>query len=99
MIWPAIIGGFYHAAILPIILLEMEQVGTSFFGAVDMAGLVMVSAGITLANIISPKRAGERSVAAPFLSNSPFGFAVAMLVGLGVSCVLTLLVNRMSRES
>ncbi|MFP4510933.1 MAG: hypothetical protein ACLFNQ_12495 [Spirochaetaceae bacterium] len=156
VIWPAIIGGFYHAAILPIILLEMEQVGTSFFGAVDMAGLVMVSAGITLANIVAPRRAGERSVAAPgfainmgfgtfveaaypfmfsdkkvfaialmastlaggtagllgvrgtayvpsvvapFLSNSPVGFASAMLVGLGISFVLTLLVNRVAREA
>jgi hypothetical protein len=30
LIWPAIIGGVYHAAILPIVLLEMETVGYSF---------------------------------------------------------------------
>lgn len=156
VIWPAIIGGFYHAAILPIILLEMEQVGTSFFGAVDMSGLVMVSAGITLANIVAPRLRGERAVAAPgfainmgfgtfveaaypfmfsdkrvfasamiastlagavagtlgvrgtayvpsvvapFLANNPFGFALAMVVGLGVSFVLTWILNRASIAS
>ncbi|MFK4997860.1 hypothetical protein ACI2OX_11690 [Bacillus sp. N9] len=59
LIWPAIIGGIYHAAILPIVLLEMERTGNSFLGAVDMVGLVMVSAGITLANIISPRDKGK----------------------------------------
>jgi hypothetical protein len=51
LIWPAIIGGVYHAAILPIVLLQMEIDGFSFLGAIDMTGLVMVSAGITLANV------------------------------------------------
>ena len=37
----AIIGGVYHAAILPIVLLEMESTGFSFLGAIDMTGLVM----------------------------------------------------------
>ena len=32
LIWPAIIGGVYHAAILPIVLLEMEATGYSFLG-------------------------------------------------------------------
>lgn len=74
VIWPAIIAGFYHAAILPIILLEMEQVGNSFFGAVDMGGLVMVSAGITLANILFGRRPADRAVAAPgFAINLGFG--------------------------
>jgi len=74
LIWPAIIGGVYHAAILPVILLEMETQGNSFLGAVDMTGLVMVSAGITLANIIAPKTKSEASVAAPgFLVNMAFG--------------------------
>jgi len=74
IIWPAIIAGFYHAAILPIILLEMETAGNSFFGAVDMGGLVMVSAGITLANIIAGRRSGDRAVAAPgFIVNIGFG--------------------------
>lgn len=74
LIWPAIIGGVYHAAILPIILLEMELQGNSFLGAVDMVGLVMVSAGITLANIIGPRQKSEASVAAPgFFVNMAFG--------------------------
>ncbi len=74
LIWPAIIGGVYHAAILPVILLEMETQGNSFLGAVDMTGLVMVSAGITLANIIAPRTRSEASVAAPgFLVNMAFG--------------------------
>lgn len=74
LIWPAIIGGAYHAAILPIVLLEMEKTGNSFLGAVDMTGLVMVSAGITLANIISPREKGEAAVAAPgFIINIGFG--------------------------
>ncbi|MED4750006.1 PTS sugar transporter [Brevibacillus choshinensis] len=74
LIWPAIIGGVYHAAILPIVLLEMEKTGNSFLGAVDMVGLVMVSAGITLANIISPRDKSEATVATPgFLINMGFG--------------------------
>lgn len=74
LIWPAIIGGVYHAAILPIVLLEMETTSNSFLGAVDMVGLVMVSAGITLANIIAPRNKGEAAVAAPgFAINMGFG--------------------------
>jgi fructose-specific phosphotransferase system IIC component len=74
LIWPAIIGGVYHAAILPIVLLEMERTGNSFLGAIDMVGLVMVSAGITLANIVSPRDKGESAVAAPgFAINMGFG--------------------------
>ena len=74
LIWPAIIGGAYHAAILPIVLLEMETTGVSFLGAVDMTGLVMVSAGITLANILFPKQKSEAAIAAPgFFINVAFG--------------------------
>ncbi|WP_400163345.1 PTS sugar transporter [Brevibacillus sp. TJ4] len=74
LIWPAIIGGVYHAAILPIVLLEMERTGNSFLGAVDMVGLVMVSAGITLANIVSPREKSEATLATPgFLINMGFG--------------------------
>lgn len=74
LIWPAIIGGVYHAAILPIVLLEMETAGVSFLGAVDMTGLVMVSAGITLANILYPRQKSEAAIAAP-------GFAINMIFG------------------
>lgn len=74
LIWPAIIGGVYHAAILPIVLLEMEEAGFSFLGAIDMTGLVMVSAGITLANVIFPKEKGDSAAALPgFLVNVCFG--------------------------
>jgi hypothetical protein len=61
--WPAIIGGVYHSVILPLVLLEMGQKGHSFFGAVDMAALVIVSLGITLANAIKPRTSGERALA------------------------------------
>lgn len=74
LIWPAIIGGVYHAAILPIVLLEIEVSGSSFLGAIDMTGLVMVSAGITLANVIFPRQKGDAVVALPgFLINVGFG--------------------------
>ncbi|HWR62656.1 MAG TPA: PTS sugar transporter [Clostridia bacterium] len=74
LIWPAIMGGVYHAAILPIVMLEMEKTGNSFLGAIDMCGLVMVSAGITLANIIYPRIKSEAAVATPgFIINVAFG--------------------------
>ena len=69
-----IIGGVYHAAILPIVLLEMESTGFSFLGAIDMTGLVMVSAGITLANVLFPRQKSDAAVALPgFLINLGFG--------------------------
>lgn len=63
IMWPAIIGGVYHAAILPLVLLEMSEKGHSFFGAVDMVALVMVAFGITLANVVRPRTSGERALA------------------------------------
>lgn len=74
LIWPAILGGVYHAAILPLVLLEMEKTGSSFLGAVDMVGLVMVAAGINLANVIAPRDRSESAVALPgLLINLGFG--------------------------
>ena len=74
LIYPAIMGGVYHAAILPIVLLEMEATGFSFLGAIDMVALVMVSGGITLANIVFPRNSGDRTAAIPgFLINVGFG--------------------------
>ncbi|HHL2528404.1 TPA: PTS sugar transporter [Yersinia enterocolitica] len=74
VIWPAILGGVYHAVILPLVLLEMEKSGVSFLGAVDMIGLVMVAAGINLANVIAPREKSEAAVAAPgLLINLGFG--------------------------
>ena len=67
-------GGMYHAAILPIILLEMEKTGNSFLGAIDMVGLVMVSAYIMVANILAPRRKDDRALAIPGLFiNMAFG--------------------------
>lgn len=63
VMWPAIIGGVYHAVILPLVLLEMSEKGHSFFGAIDMVALVMVSFGITLANVIRSRTSGERALA------------------------------------
>ena len=67
LIWPAIMGGMYHGAILPVVLLEMEKTGNSFLGAIDLVGLVMVSAGIMLANIVYPRVKDDRSLAVPGL--------------------------------
>lgn len=63
VIWPAIIGGVYHSVILPLVLIEMSDKGHSFFGAIDMVSLVMVSLGITLANVIKSRTTGERALA------------------------------------
>lgn len=63
LIWPAIIAGVYHAAILPIMLLEMEQYGHSFLGAIDAAGLGAVAIGITLAVVVFPREKGDRVAA------------------------------------
>lgn len=63
LIWFAIIAGVYHAAILPIVLLEMEATGFSFLGAIDMVCLVIVCAGIQLAYIIKPRNDGDRTTA------------------------------------
>ncbi|WP_313570176.1 PTS sugar transporter [Pantoea piersonii] len=74
VIWPAILAGIYHAVILPLVLLEMEKSGVSFLGAVDMVGLVMVAAGINLANMIAPREKSEAAVATPgLLINIGFG--------------------------
>ena len=64
-IWFAIIGGVYHAAILPIILLEMESAGFSFLGCVDLCCLIMGCAGIMLANIIAPRKQSDRVACIP----------------------------------
>lgn len=66
-IWFAIIGGVYHAAILPIVLLEMEATGSSFLGAIDMCGLVLGCAGCLLANIVVPKNKGDVAASVPGL--------------------------------
>ena len=73
-IWFAIIGGVYHAAILPIILLEMESAGFSFLGCVDLCCLIMGCAGIMLANIIAPRKQSDRVACIPnIIINLAFG--------------------------
>lgn len=73
-IWFAIMGGVYHAAILPIILLEMESTGFSFLGCIDLCGMVMVCAGLQLGNIIYPKKEGDRVTSIPnIIINLGFG--------------------------
>lgn len=72
--WPLILKGWYHTVVLPLILLEMEKYGNSFVGALDMAGLVMASAGILLAQIALPLRPADRSASGkPFWLNVGFG--------------------------
>lgn len=73
-IWFAIMGGVYHAAILPIILLEMESTGFSFLGCIDLCSMVMVCAGLQLGNIIAPKKDGDRVTSIPnIIINLGFG--------------------------
>ncbi len=73
-IWFAILGGVYHAVILPIILLEMESAGFSFLGCIDLCGLIMFCAGIQLANIIAPRKQSDRVACIPNLVvNLAFG--------------------------
>ncbi|WP_080831704.1 hypothetical protein [Cohnella massiliensis] len=72
--WPLILKGWYHVAVLPLILIEMERYGNSLIGALDMAGLVMVSAGILLAQLAVPPNPGERRVVLkPLWLNVGFG--------------------------
>ncbi len=71
-IWFAIMGGVYHAAILPIVLLEMEATGNSFLGAIDMCGLVLGCAGVLLANIVKPRAKGDVAASVPGLCINMF---------------------------
>jgi len=72
--WPLILKGWYHAVLLPLILIEMEEYGNSFIGALDMAGLVMASAGILLAQIAFPLQPADRiSARKPLWLNIGFG--------------------------
>lgn len=66
-IWFALMGGVYHAAILPIVMLEMEDHGFSFLGSIDMNCLVMVCVGIQVANILHPRRKSDRVACIPSL--------------------------------
>jgi hypothetical protein len=50
--WPAIEKGFYHRLLLPFILLEVAEKGTSYFGAFDMLCLVVPAIGAGLATML-----------------------------------------------
>lgn len=45
--------GYYHAICLPVILVEMENCDASLWGAIDECALVLVSAGICAANLLT----------------------------------------------
>jgi hypothetical protein len=49
--------GWYHSILLPVILLEMELGHPSILGAIDECTLVLVSAGICAANVLTKKTA------------------------------------------
>jgi hypothetical protein len=49
--------GWYHSLFLPVILLEMELGNPSLWGAIDECTLVLVSAGICAANVLTKKTA------------------------------------------
>ncbi len=100
VMWPAIIGGVYHSVILPLVLLEMGQKGHSFFGAIDMVALVMVSLGITLANVVRPRSSGERALAGSGASvnfffgtfveaSYPFMFSDKKVFAIAIACATT----------
>ena len=55
--------GYYHEIGLPIILIEMERGNASIFGTIDESTLVLVSAGICSANLISSKNVTSADVA------------------------------------
>ena len=52
--------GLYHSIFLPIILIEMERGETSILGSVDECTLVLVSAGICAANVLTSSDALPR---------------------------------------
>ena len=47
--------GWYHSIFLPVILIEMEKGETSMWGSIDQCVLVLVSAGICAANVLTSR--------------------------------------------
>ena len=92
VIWASIRSGLYHRIILPIILFEMSKEGVSLLGTIDLAGLVMVAAGIELANLIRPRQRGEKAVAKSALVQ-------ALAFGTYVEGAYAFMVNRKVRIS
>lgn len=63
LMWPAILAGIYHGAILPLMLLEMEQQGHSFLAGIDSVALWAGAIGITLGVIVFSKNQGDKVAA------------------------------------
>ncbi|MCO7125279.1 PTS sugar transporter [Sporolactobacillus shoreicorticis] len=53
LIWLSLLKKGYHALILPLILIEIAQTGTSFFGAIDLICLVAIAAGVNAAIFVT----------------------------------------------
>ncbi len=92
--------GWYHSIFLPVILLEMERGEMSVWGAVDECTLVLVSAGICAASVLTkgdalPKRGliinlscGDFiEVAYPYMSRS-WVVNLAAYCGCGISTAI-----------
>jgi fructose-specific phosphotransferase system IIC component len=72
--WAIMLRGYYHSLILPLMVIEFSQRGLSFLAALDMVGLVAVSAGIALATMIAPGQPEDRLTARHTLAlNLGFG--------------------------
>lgn len=52
LMWFFILKGGYHAVVLPLLLIELAGSGFSYLGAFDLICLVLVAAGINLANYL-----------------------------------------------
>ena len=63
IIWLALFKGIYHSFILPLIILEIEDYGISFLGAIDIICLIVVCAGITTATTLFSKNVYDRKAA------------------------------------
>lgn len=57
--WPAIEKGYYHRLLLPFILLEVAEKGTSYLGAFDLLCLVVPAIGASLATMLIVKNSDQ----------------------------------------
>lgn len=61
LMWFFILKGGYHAVVLPLLLMELADSGFSYLGAFDMICLVLVAAGINLANYLFDHKRSART--------------------------------------
>jgi hypothetical protein len=74
LMWPIILKGIYHSFVLPLMVFEFAAHGLSFLAAMDTVTLVAVSAGLSLAAVLVPRRADDRQPARQTLTiNLLFG--------------------------